>query len=144
MATNRPGRVSQEQRAAADTALVSGLSGYVRAVADAIDVPVEATDFEVSDTATAYLGLALRSARHPDHDLMLVWSERHGWVLAVETNPAEQPAVLACLGTDLVPEPAKVARFVTDTLAHFPQGEHLPPNLTVGRRQVGSLLARYA
>jgi hypothetical protein len=154
MATDRPGLAGQERRdpaqgaddrrAAADVALVSGLSGYIRAVADAIDVPVEATDFEVSDTATAYLGLALRSAHHPDHDLMLVWSERHGWVLAVETTPAERPAVLAYLGADLVPEPATVARFVTNALSEFPRGERTPPSVSVARRQVGALLARYA
>ncbi|WP_245617441.1 DUF6292 family protein [Amycolatopsis taiwanensis] len=42
-------------------------------------MPPEATSFEVSDTATAYLGLARRWSARPVDDLMLVWSERHGW-----------------------------------------------------------------
>lgn len=153
MAADRPHRGDQERRnlqraddgrAAADVALVSGLSGYVRAVADALDVTIEATDFEVSDTATAYFGLAVRSTQHPDHDLMLIWSERHGWALAVETAPAEQPAVLAYLGADLVPEPATVARFVRDAIKDSATGERTPPSITVGRRDVGALLAQYA
>jgi hypothetical protein len=133
-----------DRHAAADGALVSGLSGYIRAVAAAVGVPVEATDFEVSDTATAYLGLAVRSGRHPDHDLMLVWSERHGWALAVETTPAERPAVLAYLGADLIAEPGVVARFVADALVELPDREGVPPSITAGRRDVGALLARYA
>ncbi|HEY4021896.1 MAG TPA: DUF6292 family protein [Pseudonocardiaceae bacterium] len=149
MTVHRPGRTNPEPRGldrrdAADTALIRGLSGYVLAVADAVNVAVEATDFEVSDTATAYLGLAVRSEEHPDHDLMLVWSERHGWALAVETAPAEQPAVLAYLGADVVPEPSAVARFVKDALTDSSGAEHTPPSISVGRRDVGGLLQRYA
>lgn len=154
MAVDHPHRRDQEQRdpeqradarrAAVDIALVSGLSGYVRAVADALDVTIEATEFEVSDTATAYLGLAVQSAHYPHHDLMLVWSEWHGWVLAAETDPVEHPIVLAYLGADPVPEPAAVARFVRATIADFPEGERTPPSITVDRRDVGARLARYA
>jgi hypothetical protein len=139
-----PERHADDRRAAADSALARGLSGYIRAVADALDVTVEATDFEVSDTATAYLGLAVTSDQHPDHDLMLIWSERHGWLLAAETAPAERPAVLAYLGADLVPEPASVARFVRNAIADFPGGARTPPSITAGRRDVGARLARYA
>lgn len=139
-----PEHHADARRAAVDVVLVSGLSGYVRAVADALDVTIEATEFEVSDTATAYLGLAVQSAHHPHHDLMLVWSERHGWALAAETTPVEQPVVLAYLGADLVPEPAEVARFVRATIADFPEGERTPPSITIDRRDVGARLARYA
>lgn len=139
-----PEQRADDRRAAVDTALVGGLSGYVRAVAGALDVAIEATEFEVSDTATAYLGLAVQSEHHPHHDLMLIWSEWHGWALAAETTPAEPPAVLAYLGADLVPEPAVVARFVRDTIADFPEGERMPPSITVDRRDVGARLARYA
>ena len=139
-----PEQRADDRRDAADNALASGLSGYIRAVADALDVTVEATDFEVSDTATAYLGLAVTSPQHPGHDLMLIWSERQGWALAAETSPAERPAVLAYLGPDLVPNPAAVARFVRDAIADFPVGERTPPTITPGRRDLGARLARYA
>jgi hypothetical protein len=91
------------------------LAVYVGQVAAAIDVPAEATGYEVTDTATAYLGLDQRWAVQPDHDLMLVWDERLGWYIAVETTPAEAPLVLAYLDGDTVPTPAAVARFVVDT-----------------------------
>jgi hypothetical protein len=93
------------------------LAGYVHQVAAAVGVPAEATGYEVTDTATAYLGLDQRSPSRPDHDLMLVWDERLGWYLAVETSPTETPVVLAYLDAELVPTPAAVAQFVADTAA---------------------------
>ncbi|MEU6151726.1 DUF6292 family protein [Actinosynnema sp. NPDC047251] len=93
--------------------LTVGLAGYVQAVAEQVGVPPEGTEFEVSDTATAYLGLAEGAGR----DLMLLWNEVHGWSIAVETDPTEPPVVLAQLGVSLVPPPRAVARFVEDVLA---------------------------
>ncbi|MFT7834890.1 DUF6292 family protein [Saccharothrix sp. BKS2] len=103
--------------------LASGLAGYVRAVAEEIGVPPEGTEFEVSDTTTAYLALA----EGPDRDLMLVWSGEHGWSVEVETDPGERALTLAHLGPPLVPEPAEVARFVADVRA----GKPGRPELTV-------------
>ncbi|GAB1510044.1 DUF6292 family protein [Actinophytocola sp. KF-1] len=91
------------------------LAGYVQRVAAAVGVPADATGHEVTDTATAYLALDERSVAHPHHDLMLLWDERLGWHIAVETAPAEPPVVIAYLVGDAVPPPAAVARFVTDT-----------------------------
>ncbi|HEX6358620.1 DUF6292 family protein [Actinophytocola sp.] len=100
--------------------LSTRLAVYVSQVAAAIGVSAEATGYEVTDTATAYLGLDQRWATHPDHDLMLVWDERLGWYLAVETTPTETPVVLAYLEGDTVPPPAAVAQFLTDT----PDGQY--------------------
>jgi hypothetical protein len=91
------------------------LAAYVRQVAVAVGVPTEATGHEVTDTATAYIALDERCVTHPDHDLMLVWDERLGWYVAVETNPTEPPEVVAYLEGDAVPAPAMVARFVSET-----------------------------
>jgi hypothetical protein len=98
--------------------LRGGLAGYVRAVAAAVRVPPEGTGFEVSDTVTAYLGLAERWRLRPGRDLMLVWTEWDGWSVAVETGPAESSVVVDYFGgEDVVPAPAAVARFVSDVLA---------------------------
>ncbi|WP_370962514.1 DUF6292 family protein [Amycolatopsis sp. cg9] len=98
--------------------LERSLRGYVRAVAAATGVPDESTTVEISDTATAYLGLPRRWPDRPDHDVMLLWSERRGWSLAVETDPADEPVLIARQGgDDLVPEPGLVARFVADAAA---------------------------
>jgi hypothetical protein len=91
------------------------LAVYVNQVAAAIGVSAEATGYEVTDTATAYLGLDRRWVAQPAYELMLVWDERLGWYLAVETTPTEPPVVLAYLTGDTVPSPAVVAQFVTDT-----------------------------
>lgn len=128
------------------TTLHSGLAGYVRAVASAVGVPAEATDFEISDTVTAYLGLNVRWVLRPGRDLMLLWTERHGWSVAVETTPGESPVVLGYLGgDDAVPAPRLVARFVAGLVsgAGTPYG---CPTFAVDddRTELASRLARYA
>jgi hypothetical protein len=138
-----PGRRGDDRRAEADVALARGLAGYVRTVAGVLHVSSEATAFEVSDTATAYVALSARSSVHPDRDLMLVWTEQQGWALAVETAPAEPPVMLAYLGVDLVPEPGEVARFVDIVLADPSRAGSVPPRIAIGRQDVGSRLARY-
>jgi uncharacterized protein DUF6292 len=126
--------------------LSRGLAGYLHAVAEAIGVPAEGTSFEISDTATAYLALAPRWSERPGADLMLVWAEQHGWAVAVETDPADEPEVIAYLGgDDLVPEPSTVARFVTDVVAGGGAGGRRPAFPTRdNRRDLGDRLARYA
>lgn len=106
-----------EERVAAERpTLTRALPQYVGAVAALLGVPPEATSFEITDTATAYLALTPRCPGRDDRDLMLTWSERDGWIVAEETTPIEEPVVVACFGGDLVPHPALVARFVTDVL----------------------------
>ncbi|MEU4805893.1 DUF6292 family protein [Actinosynnema sp. NPDC023587] len=117
--------------------LTVGLAGYVYAVAEQVGVPPEGTEYEVSDTATAYLGLAEGAGR----DLMLLWSELHGWSIAVETDPSEPPVVLARLGVSLVPPPRAVARFVADVLAGR-RGDDRPAS-DDGRRALTASLRPY-
>ncbi|MEV4143608.1 DUF6292 family protein [Amycolatopsis sp. NPDC049691] len=120
------------------------LGEYVRAVAVAVGVPAESVTVEISDTATAYLGLPRRWPDRPGQDIMLVWSERRGWSLAVETDPAEDPVVIARQGGgDLVPAPRAVAQFVTDTAAgRRPGQERLRPAATT-RRVLAERLSPY-
>ena len=136
-------RQGGDSPAEADSALARGLAGYVHAVASLLHVDSEATTYEVSDTATAYLALSTQLSVRPDRDLMLVWTERHGWALAVETTPTEPPAILAYLGADLVPEPKVVARFVTSVLADSSLVVCVQPHIAVARHDVGRRLARY-
>lgn len=125
----------------ASPALSHALAGYVRQVAAAVGVPAEAVGYEVTDTATAYVGLADRWSEEPGRDLMLAWDERLGWYVAVETAPGESPLVIGRLVGDFVPSPAAVARFVSDVVA----GQHpnrispvppTPDRLALARRMV--------
>lgn len=109
-------------------ALSQSLARYVRQVAAAIGVPVDAVGYEVSDTATAYLGLAERLPDHAGRDLMLAWDERLGWYVGVEPRSDEAPVVLSYLGGDAVPPTATVARFVADAVAGG-RTNHLRPVL---------------
>jgi len=121
------------------------LAGYLRAVAEAIGVPAEGTSFEISDTATAYLGLSRRWALRPGQDLMLVWSERDGWAVAVETDPGQEPVVLAHFPGDVAPAPEAVAKFVTEAIATGTHDAPPPPTTaSVGREELTERLARYA
>ncbi|SDZ07400.1 hypothetical protein SAMN05421504_10959 [Amycolatopsis xylanica] len=121
--------------------VASGLAGYVSEVASALGVAREAVTFEVSDTATAYVGLSTRRADRPDRDLMLIWSERHGWAVAVEAEP-DRAAYFG--GEDLVPEPARVARFVAEVLGGDGRGQARPRFAVTGDRAgLAAKLARY-
>jgi hypothetical protein len=93
------------------------LATYVHEVAAAVGVPAESVACEVTDTATSYLGLDWQWPTRADRDLMLVWDERLGWYIAVETDPTEAPVVIAYLVGDRVPSPAAVARFVAGAAA---------------------------
>ncbi len=135
-AGRRPLSVTNMEHPEPDTrTLERGLGEYVRAVAAAVGVPDESATVEISDTATAYLGLPRRWLGRPDHDVMLVWSERRGWWLAVETRPTEAAIVLAYQGgDDLVPAPDAVARFVADTAAGHHAGRERPVPVAVATR----------
>lgn len=121
--------------------MASGLAGYVSEVASAVNVAQEAVTFEVSDTATAYVGLSKRRSDRPDRDLMLIWSELHGWAVAVEAEP-DRAAYFG--GEDLVPEPAEVAVFVAEVVSGLDRGQPRPRFAATGdRARLAGKLARY-
>jgi hypothetical protein len=123
-------------------ALERGLDGYVREVAAAVGIPAEGTTVEISDTATAYVGLSRPWPGQSHRDVMLVWSEQRGWSIAVETRPTESPVVVARWADDaLVPLPDAVAQFVTDAAT----GRHVvqkPHDVAVVTRQALAELLR--
>ncbi|MEU5690788.1 DUF6292 family protein [Actinosynnema sp. NPDC020468] len=124
--------------------LTAALYGYVRVVAEAVGVPPEGATCEVTDTVTAYLALGDRDPAHPDRDLMLVWNERQGWVVLVETNPGEEQIVLSRQGGDLVPAPDEVVRFVADALARRRDPAPTTPPPRVARAVLARLMAGHA
>lgn len=95
-----------------DFTVVRGLRGYVTAVASAIGVGWESCALDLDTPISAYIALDWRLNDFPDRDLALLWDERHGWAVAVETHSGEDLIVLAYLGTDVVVEPTVVVRFL--------------------------------
>lgn len=117
--------------AAEPSGLATALAAYIHLVAEQVGVPADAVTHEVTDTATAYLGLTARTAERPQHDLMLVWDERLGWYIAIEPGGNDQPPVICHLGGPIAPLPATVARFVTDVVNGHRRGQlsPVPPRL---------------
>ncbi|HEU5472370.1 MAG TPA: DUF6292 family protein [Actinophytocola sp.] len=124
--------------------LERALAGYVHAVAIHLAVPAEATGFEISDTITAYLGLPDRHAECPNRDLMLVWNERDGWLVATEARPTETPRVIGYLGGhDILPHPYTVAQFVNNLRSGLHPSRPHPIHQRHTHRRLAILLSRH-
>jgi hypothetical protein len=89
------------------------LRGYLRAVADELGVGLESATIDHATPVSAYLAIDTRLPRYPDRDVALLWDEKHGWAIAIETHSSEDLIVLAYLGgPTIAPAPRKIARFV--------------------------------
>ena len=127
-----------------DHGLYGGLTGYLAAVSAAVGVGEESCTVELDDPASAYVALDLRLARHPNRDMALLWDERHGWAFAMETHSGEDLLVLAYLGGERVPAPARVHRFVAGIRSlGGPISAPVPPDLRGDRGELLTRLLRY-
>ncbi|RSM85244.1 hypothetical protein DMH04_18315 [Kibdelosporangium aridum] len=66
--------------------------------------------------STAYVAVRERAIDYPNRDVMLLWDERIGWIVALEPKPDEEPVVLGHISGDVVPAAADVARAVAAVL----------------------------
>ncbi len=124
--------------------LLCGLTGYLAAVSAAVGVGEESCTVDADSTVSAYIALDVRLAHNPGRDMALLWDERHGWSFAMETHSGEDLLVLAYLGGELVPEPARVRGFVAAIRSPgCPVAVPVPPDLRDGRAGLLSCLARY-
>ncbi|MET8846861.1 DUF6292 family protein [Amycolatopsis sp. NPDC004625] len=127
-----------------DHGLRSGLTGYLAAVSTAVGVGEESCTVDLDAPASGYIALDVRLCRYPGRDMALVWDERHGWAFAMETHSGEDLLVLAYLGGELVPGPARVRGFVAAIRdAGGAPGEPVPPDLRGDRRELMDRLRRH-
>jgi Family of unknown function (DUF6292) len=111
------------------------LRGYVESVATALEVGPESCTVDAHEPASAYVALDWTLPGLPGRDLALLWDERHGWSVAVETHSGEDLIVLGYLGgTTVVPPPDAVSRFVERRRARKHPGDHEPPVLRAAGR----------
>lgn len=103
------------------------LRAYLARVATGLGLGPESWFCEFTDVRTAYVALAGRLPVAPDRDAALLWDDRHGWSVAIETGSAEDLIVLAWYGPDLLPAPEDVVAFVQRLLRGRPAGQPRPP-----------------
>jgi Family of unknown function (DUF6292) len=90
---------------------------YLADVAAAVGVGPESCTVDIDRPMSAYLALDQRSPRFPDRDLALLWDERRGWSVAVESGCHEDLLVIGELGRPAWPRPTAVRRFLDRILA---------------------------
>ncbi|QYN26574.1 hypothetical protein K1T34_48770 [Amycolatopsis sp. DSM 110486] len=74
----------------------------------------ESCTTDVNPPFSAYIALETRLPQHPDRDVALLWDEHHGWAVAIETHSGEDLFIVAYAGVQLVPEPARLSRFLAE------------------------------
>jgi hypothetical protein len=121
-----------------------GLRSYVGRVAAGLGLDSAGMWCEVADEAAAYVALEQRLASRPARDVALVWDDRRGWAVGVETRSGEDLLVVAWYGPELLPSPEEVVRFVRNVLAERVDHSAPPSVCAAARRQVRARLARCA
>jgi Family of unknown function (DUF6292) len=117
-----------------------GLHHYTDRVARALGLANHGTYISLEPPLNAYIALDRRLATHPDRDVALLWDERHGWSIAVETHGGADLLVLGYLGGEILPAPDVVAGLVRRGLA----GDRADTSTTPPTRPAADLRARLA
>jgi hypothetical protein len=119
-----------------------GLRSYVHRVAEGLGVGLEGVWSELADEAAAYVALDEQLPSRPGRNVALVWDDRRGWAVAVETRSGEDLLMVAWYGPELLPAPQDVVRFTQDVLAGRASESAPPAVRTAARKRVRVRLAR--
>ena len=102
-----------ELPAAFGHAAFPALWGYLSEVTAELGIGLESCVLDHDIPVSAYIALDVRLPHYPGRDVALLWDERYGWSVAIETHSGEDLIVLRYLGGDsVIPAPQSVARFV--------------------------------
>lgn len=94
------------------------LHDYLATVAGALGIGMESCALDVDTPVSAYFAVDHKVAAYPDRDVAVLWDERRGWSVAMETHSGEDLILLAELASDTARPPADVvARFVAKVCA---------------------------
>ena len=124
-----------------DDSVGRGLQRYVRLVGKALGLRGECSYVQADEIAHAYIALDGHHPRFPGHDVALVWDERRGWSVAVETHSGEDLLVVGHYGRDALPAPRVIAAWTRQVLE---QGRTEPAHEPVDMAGVRRRLAVYA
>ncbi|MEV6908726.1 DUF6292 family protein [Amycolatopsis sp. NPDC051071] len=98
-------------------AVLQGLHRYVRLVIEELGLHGDAFYAQLEPTAGAYIALDRKLPEYPDRDVALVWDERYGWSVALETDSSEDLITVAYHGREILPSPSAVAAFAREVCA---------------------------
>ncbi|MBE1495199.1 hypothetical protein H4696_002299 [Amycolatopsis lexingtonensis] len=105
-----------------------GLRAYLARVAGAVGVGFESCSLDLDVPSSGYVALDRTLPDLPAHDLALIWDEVHGWSAEVEPESGGAAKVLGYLGgTEVVPPPRAVARFLDALRFTGPPAGAFPP-----------------
>ncbi|XVS62207.1 DUF6292 family protein [Actinosynnema sp. CA-299493] len=124
--------------------LVRALRGYARSVTLELGLAPERSYVQAEGPATVFLELDGRLPAFPDREAALLWDQRSGWAAAVETHSGEDLIVQAWFGTDLLPWPRAVARWVDALLRGGPHPDAGYGSPGPARADLARRLAPYA
>ncbi len=125
-----------------DDPAARGLLRYVGLVGDAIGMGAAASMVQLDEPISVYLPLDRCAAEYRDRDLALLWDERCGWALAVESGGGVDLRIAGFLGSGLVPAPRVVADYVDRACHGGGFGDASPPEPAAA--DLAGLLADYA
>ncbi len=124
-------------------AALQGLQRYVRRVNEELGLQGDAFYTQAEPTVSAYIALERRLPDRPDRDVALLWTERHGWALTVETHAGEDLVVAGYLTAEPLPAPRVVADFAHGLLSGERSPRPEPPPLFDGEADLAHRLAAY-
>jgi hypothetical protein len=127
-----------------DSKAAHGLRRYVRLVAEAIGIGAEASTIQFDHPVSVYLALDRCFTEPTEHDLALLWHERHGWSLAAEVNGETDLHVLGYLAFGVLPSPRAVAGYVDRACRGEGAGTAAPPSAAFDVADLAGRLADYA
>lgn len=110
----------------------SALHAYTEAVAGALKIRPEYTCCSMDSPASAYIALEERLPEFADRDLALIWDERFGWAVAIESSCGEELITVSYLGVEQVPAPGLVVAFLDSVLSGGDPGVTDPPDFANG------------
>lgn len=121
------------------------LHEYVWAVAEGWRIGAESCVVDTEPPAWAYVALEWTLPRYPDRDLALLWDERTGWAVAIETHSSEDLIVVACpVDATVVPPPSRVRAFVDQLTEHGGWVGRRAPSVSRSAGKHDELAARMA
>lgn len=116
------------------------LRHYLASVAELVGVGCEACSIQLDHPVCAYIAVDQRLPTFPQRDVALLWDERHGWALAIETHGGSDLIVLGYLAGGLLPSPFDVAAYLKRAVDGGGTGQSWPP--PPSRIDAGEELAR--